>query len=67
MRSIDLGRHWLLRTKLFGGSDAGLTTTSSTSDLANATSYFTQESSPFDEQQDEEILKEDFLAPNGVC
>ena len=66
MRHLDMSQ-LLIRSKLFTGSDAAISSaTSSTSDnIGQQTTYFSSELSPFDEQQDEEV-NEDFFATNGV-
>jgi len=69
MRGVSSANHLAVRTKLFAGSDAALSATSvndvsGVADLST-TGYFSYDSSPFDEQPDEEV-QEDFLATNGV-
>jgi len=65
MRHMDMSQ-LLSRSRIFTGSDAGLSSaTSSTSDnIGQHKTYFSSELSPFDEQQDEEV-NEDFFATNG--
>ena len=64
MRNLETTQT-LVRTKLYSGSDAALSSASSASDVGHTSNYFSQDLSPFDEQPDEEE-QEDFLATNGV-
>lgn len=65
MRHKDAAPITSLLAKHRTDSDSNLSTTSNVEATPSTTSYFSQELSPFDDQQEEEF-QEDFLA-YGVC
>ncbi|XP_067934677.1 syndetin-like [Watersipora subatra] len=64
MRNTGHSSGLTIRTKLFAGSDATLSSTSSASELCQSSNHFSRDVSPFDEQPDEEV-QEDLFTTNG--